>query len=158
MPKVLMIHPERCTGCQNCELACGFSHEKQFRPAATRVHVYTWEREGFSVPMMCQQCDSASCMKVCPTGALHRARGTTLVEYTREQCIGCRMCTIACAFGNIVYDSVTESVLKCDTCGGDPSCVKSCPVQALEFIDDNVSTRSRKMAYASKFKSAFEGA
>ena len=108
--------------------------------------------------MMCQQCDSASCMKVCPTGALHREKGTTLVEYSKQKCIGCRMCTIACPFGNIVYDSATESVLKCDTCGGDPSCVKACPVQALEFADDSVSTRSRKFAFASKLKSALGGA
>jgi Fe-S-cluster-containing hydrogenase component 2 len=68
------------------------------------------------------------------------------------------MCTIACPFGNAVYDSVTESILKCDTCGGDPACVQFCPSQALEFVDDNISTRSRKMAFAGKFKSAFEGA
>jgi Fe-S-cluster-containing hydrogenase component 2 len=77
MAKVFMIHPERCTGCQNCRMACSFSHENQFRPAAARVQVFTSEREGYSVPMMCQQCDAAPCMKVCPTGALYRASGST---------------------------------------------------------------------------------
>ena len=158
MAKVLMIHPEKCTGCRNCSLACAFVHEGQFRPPATREHVYSWEHEGFSVPMMCQQCDLASCMKVCPTGALHRAKGNTLVEYTSAKCIRCRMCTIACPFGNIVYDSYTESILKCDTCEGDPACVKFCPVQALEFVDDNIATRSRKIEFANKFKAALEGA
>ena len=158
MSKLLMIHPDRCTGCRNCSLACSFTHEGQFRPAATRVHVYTWERQGFSVPLMCQQCDDASCMKVCPTGALHRARGTTLVELERSRCIGCRMCTIACPFGAVTYDGVTESILKCDTCAGAPECVKACPVQALEFVDDAVSTRSRKKAFAARLKNAFEEA
>lgn len=158
MAKVLMIHPDRCTGCHNCTLVCGFRHENQFRPAASRIHISTWEREGFSVPMMCQQCDSASCLKVCPTGALHRIKGSAVVEYTKSKCIGCRMCTIACPFGNAVYDGVTESILKCDTCDGDPACVRFCPNQALEFVDDNVSTRSRKKAFASKFKAAFEEA
>lgn len=156
MSNVLMIHPDRCTGCRNCALACSFAKEQQFRPAAARVHVYTWEREGFSVPMMCQQCDEASCMKVCPTGALARAKGTTLVSYEPRKCIRCRMCTIACPFGNAVYDSVTESILKCDTCGGDPACVQNCPTHALEFVEEGISTRSRKKAFASKFKSAFE--
>lgn len=156
MAKVLMIHPDKCTGCRNCVLGCGFRHEGSFRPAAARIHVFSWEREGFSVPMMCQQCDTASCAKVCPTGALHRAPGTTLVEYTKAKCIGCRMCTIACPFGNAVYDSFTESILKCDTCGGDPACVAYCPSQALEFVDDNISTRTRKKAFASKFKEAFQ--
>ena len=76
MANVLMIHPDRCTGCRNCSLACSFRHEGQFRPAASRVHVYSWEREGFSVPTMCQQCDTAPCVNVCPTGALNRAKGT----------------------------------------------------------------------------------
>ena len=158
MSKVLMIHPDKCTGCKNCVLACGFKHEEQFRPAASRIHVFTWEREGFSVPLMCQQCDSAACMKVCPTAALFRTKGETLVEYDQAKCIGCRMCTIACPFGCAVYDGVTGSIIKCDTCDGDPACVKLCPSQALEFVDDNISTRSRKKALAGKFKNAFEGA
>lgn len=156
MPKVLMIHPDKCTGCRNCTLGCSFSHEQQFRPAASRVHVFSWEREGFSVPMMCQQCDDAACVKVCPTGALHRTKGAALVEYDRKKCIGCRMCTIACPFGNAVYDAATESILKCDTCGGDPACVRMCPSQALEFVDDSVSTRARKKTLAGKFKAVFE--
>ncbi|HWQ10966.1 MAG TPA: 4Fe-4S dicluster domain-containing protein [Holophaga sp.] len=156
MTKVLMIHPDKCTGCHNCTLACSYGHEAQFRPAATRVHVYTWEREGFSVPMMCQQCDEASCMKVCPTGALSRVKGTALVDYDRAKCIGCRMCTLACPFGNAVYDGATGAVLKCDQCGGSPECVKFCPSKALEFVDDSIATRSRKKSFAAKFKTAFQ--
>jgi Fe-S-cluster-containing hydrogenase component 2 len=67
------------------------------------------------------------------------------------------MCTIACPFGNAVYDGVTESILKCDLCNGDPACVQFCPSQALEFVEDSISTRSRKKVFASKFKAAFEG-
>jgi len=156
MAKVLMIHPDKCTGCQNCMLACSLHHEGQFRMAASRIHVYTWEREGFSVPMMCQQCDTASCMKVCPTSALHRTTGELLVEYDKSKCIGCHMCTIACPFGNIVYDSVSGIPQKCDTCGGDPSCAKACPSQALEWVDDTISVRNRKKSYAAKFKEAFQ--
>ena len=155
MAKVLMIHPDKCTGCHNCALACVFGHDGQFRPSGTRVHVYSWEREGFSVPMMCQQCDDASCAKVCPTGAMHRAAGASVVEYDRSKCIGCRMCTVACPFGNAVYDGVTGAILKCDTCNGDPECVRACPSAALEYVDDNISTRSRKKAFAAKFKAAF---
>ncbi len=97
-------------------------------------------------------------MKVCPTGALSRAKGTTLVAFDNAKCIKCRMCTIACPFGNIAYDAATESIQKCDTCGGDPACVRACPSAALEFVDDTISMRSRKKSFASKFKSAFEEA
>ncbi len=155
MSKVLMIHPDRCTGCHNCELACSFVHESSFRPAAARVHVFTWEREGISVPMMCQQCDDAACVAVCPTGAMHRDRGADVVEYDRAKCIRCRMCAQACPFGNAVYDGLTSAILKCNNCGGNPQCVQFCPSQALEYLDDSISTRSRKKAFANKFKAAF---
>ena len=52
MAKMLMINTNKCTGYYNCELACSIAHEGVFRPEATRVHVYTREREGFSVPMI----------------------------------------------------------------------------------------------------------
>ncbi|HEX2924634.1 MAG TPA: 4Fe-4S dicluster domain-containing protein [Chloroflexota bacterium] len=157
MTKVLMIHPDKCTGCRNCELACSFAHEGQFRPVATRVHAYTWEREGVSVPMMCQQCDDAACVKVCPTGAMHRSTTTPgLVEWDAKTCIRCRMCTVACPFGNAAYDAATSSILKCDTCKGNPECANFCPNGALEYVDDNAATRSRKKAFAAKFKEAFQ--
>jgi anaerobic carbon-monoxide dehydrogenase iron sulfur subunit len=156
MAKILMIHPDKCTGCKNCVGACSYIKEEQFRPAASRIHVYTWEREGISVPMMCQQCGDAPCVAVCPTGAMHRKPGDTLVEYDKKKCIRCRMCVQACPFGNAVYDSITDAIIKCDTCEGAPACVSMCPTHALEFVDDNISTRSRKKAFAKKFKDAFQ--
>lgn len=157
MVRVLMIHPDKCTGCRNCELACAFSHDgSQFRLRTTRVHVYIWDREGFSVPMMCQQCEEAACLAVCPTGALHRNQDTGVVEWDENRCIRCRMCTLACPFGCAVYDAESSSILKCDLCSGEPSCAKACPNGALEFVDDTVATYSRKRAFSAKFKDAFQ--
>lgn len=56
MAKVLMIHTDKCTGCQSCMLAACIM--KVISGWESRIHVYTWEREGFSVPMSCQQCDT----------------------------------------------------------------------------------------------------
>jgi anaerobic carbon-monoxide dehydrogenase iron sulfur subunit len=155
MAKVIMIHPDRCTGCRSCELACSFFHEEEFRPRASRVHVYSWERESISVPMMCQHCESAACVNVCPTGAMHHAATGSLVEWDATRCIRCRMCTMACPFGCAVYDAKNSSILKCDMCDGSPECVTYCPNNALEYEDDTLATRTRKKAYASKFKDAF---
>ena len=77
MSKFIMIHPDKCTGCKNCVIACSFEKEHQFRPAAARIHVYSWERECVSVPMMCQQCSDAPCASVCPTGAMSHEHNTT---------------------------------------------------------------------------------
>ncbi len=157
MTKLLMIHPDKCTGCKNCELACSFQHTGAFKPSSSRVNVYTWEREGFAVPMMCQQCDDAACVNVCPTGAMHRSASTSgIVEWNAATCIGCRMCTQACPFGNVVWDASSSTIQKCDTCDGSPECAKMCPSAALEWVDDTISTRTRKKAYASKFKAAFQ--
>lgn len=155
MAKILMIHPDKCTGCENCTMACSYTKESKFRPAAARIHVFSWEREGFSVPMMCQQCSDAPCATVCPTGAMHRNSGSTMVDYDKEKCIRCRMCVQACPFGNAVYDVYTDAILKCDNCAGNPACVNICPNKALEYVDDTISTRSRKKAFAAKFKDAF---
>lgn len=157
MSKILMVYPNKCTGCRNCELACAFQHEGAFRPGATRVHTFTWEREGFSVPLMCQQCDDAACVNVCPTGAMHHGpEGSNLVELDQSLCIGCKLCVIACPFGSVRYDSVARVIAKCDTCEGNPACVAMCPVGALEFVDDAEQTRARKQAVADKFKTIFE--
>lgn len=156
MAKILMIHPDKCLGCQNCMMACAFVHEGSFRLSASRVHVYTWEREGISVPMMCQQCSSAPCISVCPTGAMHRNAETAMVELDANRCIRCRMCVQACPFGNAVYDSLTDSIFKCDNCNGSPACVQMCPTDALEYVDDTVSTHTRKKAFAAKLKAAFQ--
>ncbi len=156
MAKVIMIHADKCTGCRNCELACSFKQEGLFRPILSRVHAYTWEREGLSVPMMCQHCDDAPCVAVCPTGAMRRNKATSLVDWNKDTCIRCRMCTIACPFGNAVYDSGTNQIIKCNMCDGDPECVRFCPSEALTYIEDTIAVRARKKAFASKFKEVFK--
>jgi carbon-monoxide dehydrogenase iron sulfur subunit len=157
MAKMLMIHPERCVGCQACEMACAFEHEGSQRFEASRVHVYKWAFEGISVPMLCQQCSDAACVSVCPTGAMHRNLETGLTDWDENRCIRCKMCTMACPFGNAVYDSLTDSIFKCDTCQGDPACVKLCPSDALEYVDDTASNVSRQRDFAAKVKEAILG-
>ena len=157
MAKMLMIHPDKCTGCENCALACAFSHDGgALRLRTARVHVFSWEREGFSVPMMCQQCAEAACVSVCPTGAMHRLTAGGRVEWEANKCIRCRMCTLACPFGNAAYDAAGNTILKCDECQGDPECVKACPSGALEWVEDTVATYSRKKAFSEKLKAALQ--
>jgi len=86
---------------------------------------------------------------------MSRNRASGLVEWDAKRCIRCRMCVQACPFGNAVYDTLSNSIFKCDTCAGAPECVAFCPNKALEFSEDTLSTRSRKKAFAAKFKDAF---
>jgi anaerobic carbon-monoxide dehydrogenase iron sulfur subunit len=155
MANMLMIQADKCTGCHNCMLACSMTHEASFRISAARVHVYTWEREGFSVPMMCQHCRDAPCIPVCTVNAMTRDPLTGWVNLDQGKCIGCKMCVHACPFGNSVWDEGSHKILKCDYCGGDPACAKFCPTQAIQWVDDVAATQSRKRAFAAKFKAAF---
>jgi len=66
------------------------------------------------------------------------------------------MCTIACPFGNAVYDASSKNILKCDQCNGDPECVRFCPSEALTYLEDTVAVRSREKAFTAKFKEVFK--
>jgi carbon-monoxide dehydrogenase iron sulfur subunit len=41
-------------------------------PARSRIYVIKWPMEGFELPMLCQQCEDAPCIPVCPQDALSR--------------------------------------------------------------------------------------
>jgi Fe-S-cluster-containing hydrogenase component 2 len=80
---------------------------------------------------------------------------TGWVHLDQSKCIGCKMCVHACPFGNAVWDELSQKILKCDYCGGDPACAKFCPTQALEWVDDVAATEARRRSFAEKFKDAF---
>ncbi|MCX7829272.1 MAG: 4Fe-4S dicluster domain-containing protein [Thermanaerothrix sp.] len=152
--KVLLVTPERCIGCGSCELACSFNKEGQFRPSMSRVGVHRFER-GQNVPMMCFQCDDAPCAKACKTQALYKS-SSGLVEFDRDKCIGCRMCVMACPFGNVSYDRSSKGVVKCDQCGGDPKCAGICPTKAIEYMPADAAVVSKKKRFAKRIADALE--
>ena len=77
-----------------------------------------------SLPMMCQHCETAPCVDVCPTGASMR-RDDGLVQVNQHTCIGCRYCMMACPYKarSFVHETLTEQVP--DTPRG-KGCVESC--------------------------------
>jgi carbon-monoxide dehydrogenase iron sulfur subunit len=159
MAKVIMIHPDRCTGCRHCESACALKHEGSKRRGAACVQTFTWKAEHFSVPLMCQQCDNAACVNICRTGAMHHGlEDSNLVVFDRAACVGCKMCVVACPYGNVRYDTVTRSISKCDTCGGSPHCVEACASGALEYVEDLDQTRARRLAVGEALLAVFQEA
>ncbi|MDD3364127.1 MAG: 4Fe-4S dicluster domain-containing protein [Syntrophomonas sp.] len=156
MDKIIVVQPEKCTGCHTCELVCSFTHADEFNPNRSRISVFNYDKIGFSVPMLCQQCGVAACMNVCPTGAITRNATTGAMEVQDSKCIRCKMCTIACPFGATLYDVVDNIVAKCDLCGGDPACVKLCPSGAISYQEANTASLSKRKAFAAKFKDVFE--
>ena len=131
--KMLAIDPGRCTNCRMCELACSFSKTGEFGLLKSRIRVHPFPEECTFVPLACFQCADAPCARTCPTSALTREEG--LVRYNADNCIGCKMCMLACPFGVISFEAESGTISKCDTCDGDPECVKFCTAGALRFTD-----------------------
>ena len=134
MQKVITVDYKRCTGCRLCETVCSLYNEGEINPELSRVKMIRWEWDGLQIPTLCQQCDVAACLAVCPTQAIFRDKeiGCIKIDYTK--CIGCKLCIQYCPFGGITYNVVRSKVIKCEYCGGDPMCVKYCETKALNYV------------------------
>lgn len=150
MQKSLSIDPNKCTGCLQCEMACSYELEGAFNPAHSRIKVFTFHDEGRYVPYTCTQCDEAWCMQACPVDAIVLNPETGSKDIINDRCVGCKVCTIACPFGTVNYNSSTGKVTKCDLCGGDPQCVEACPTDAITYVDANATGLDRMRQWAAK--------
>ena len=127
-----------CTGCRTCELSCVLFHERLINPQLSRNFVNIDYQDAHRTNVLyCQQCDDPKCLKACPTGALHVDETTGARVIDQDVCIGCQSCLNACIFAaggqgqsRIKYNKQTGTCFKCDLCGGDPMCVKRCPLGA----------------------------
>ena len=154
-----------CIGCKACEVACKEWNQLQGDSPAFLADSYdntgsldsqNWRHVKFieHVPdqsattgngtawlMMsdvCKHCKQASCMEVCPTGAIIRTEFNT-VFIQQDVCNGCRDCIAACPYSVIGFNSATGTAHKCTLCydrlqgGLEPACAKACPTQSIKF-------------------------
>jgi len=138
MAKSLNFIIEKCTGCHQCELACSGMNDGIFNQDLSRIRIFMLTEEGKNVPYACIQCEEAWCMHACPVEAIKLNRDTGAKVLSDAVCVGCKVCTIACPYGTVMYHPSSGKVVKCDLCDGDedgPACVASCPTSAIEFID-----------------------
>lgn len=136
MEKALVIHPERCTGCHSCEMACSLLHDGECNLNLSRIGIMKTNGGGTNenIPVVCQQCRDALCADVCVMGAISRQAETGALKVNEDLCVGCKTCVIACPLGGVLYHYIKGCAMKCDLCGGDPECVKSCIYGALDFL------------------------
>ena len=131
--KRLILDADKCTSCLQCEMACSLEHEGLFAPAYSRIKVFEFEHGRRSVPYTCTQCEPAWCLHACPTHAI--VEDTTLgrKQVIDDLCVGCKVCTIACPYGTINFNTRTGKVVKCDYCDGDAKCAAVCPTGAIRY-------------------------
>jgi carbon-monoxide dehydrogenase iron sulfur subunit len=135
--KMITTDLDRCVGCRNCEYACSFIKTGDFKSEQANICVNVYPEERFVSTLVCSQCETPYCLRICPCAAIRRDHETHAVVVDALQCMGCRMCMQACPFGNIFWDVRRRAVRKCDLCDGDPNCVKFCMTQALDFVEVN---------------------
>ncbi|MCJ7682562.1 MAG: 4Fe-4S dicluster domain-containing protein [Candidatus Aminicenantes bacterium] len=171
----------RCIGCRRCVYGCVEENNQSRDPQVHWIQVLEMEKETgvdflhsnlyydhdevpdeghFYLPVACQQCRNAPCVKACPVEATWVEKdGIVVVDY--DWCIGCRSCMAACPYGarhfnwgkgTIPSDEVNPAthylgnrprskgvVEKCTFCiqrvreGLYPKCVEVCPVGARKF-------------------------
>ncbi len=150
MQKMMVVNYEKCTGCRLCELVCSVKHEGVSNPSRARIHITKWEMEGIMMPMVCNQCEPAPCVIVCPTNArsLDKELGRVTVDYNR--CIKCKTCVVACPFGAVGFDYVSGKIISCDLCDGDPVCARFCETEALQYVDASDINKKRQREAAEK--------
>lgn len=171
----------KCIGCRRCVYACVQENNLSRNPQVQYIKVFEMEKdrgvdilhanpyydpekvpqEGhFYMPIQCQQCRNAPCVKVCPVKATWtEPDGIVVVDY--NWCIGCRNCMAACPYGarkfNWAQPYLPEEeintdteylgnrpkakgvVEKCTFClqrvrkGKYPACVEICPTGSRKF-------------------------
>lgn len=129
--ETVIANPDSCSGCRICQMICSLTHEGAIEIERSRIRVSSDPFRGASTIVVCRQCHDAPCYYACPESAIELDQTNGAVVIDEERCTGCRTCEEACPFDAILFFEEDGKAYKCDLCGGDPECVKWCPMSSL---------------------------
>lgn len=163
MGKVIVVDANKCYACLGCVVECAYRRAGADESAPLTSAIFSQAAcdvvaVGIEpVPLVCNHCEDAPCLQVCPTRAIRRDSEEGPVLLDGELCIGCKACILACPFGMIRLRKTGAGggAIKCDLCsdrlaeGLLPSCVTACPSGALTLKElDEVVAAAKKRAGA----------
>lgn len=153
---LLALDLTKCTHCDECTKACVQQHGTETHGVPVTRLLRDGARFGqYLVASSCRSCKDAPCMNGCPVDAIHRGKhGQIIIE---DHCIGCRLCSNNCPYGNIwmvpnekkklkvadpdnamaIIEIAQPKAATCDLCDAEgeratplPRCVHACPHDA----------------------------
>jgi Fe-S-cluster-containing dehydrogenase component len=166
--KGILYDATACIGCKACMTACKEYNQlppDHYNPngiwddpvdlSAKTVNIVKLYRNGTGlakdreingysyVRRFCMHCVDPSCVSACPVSALTKDRKTGVVQYNKNNCIGCRYCQVACPYNipKFQWDQAFPRIVKCQLCdhriamGGYSACCEFCPTGASIFGD-----------------------
>ena len=155
----MLVDSAKCIGCYACVIACKMEHDLPPHPTSPpeaeakgvspmrvlhvqdlnyRIDLTGKKFKQLFVPLACKHCLNAPCLRECPTEAIYKENGITLVD--RKKCIGCKVCLDACPYGIPQFDDEGILVL-CDLCihrlnqGKKTACQQACVARCIEVKD-----------------------
>ncbi len=164
----MVIDAKKCIGCYSCVIACKMEHNLPPFPSSPPetepkgvspirvLHVQNFQDGRFKqlfVPLNCKHCLNAPCMRECPTEAIYKEDGITLVD--REKCIGCKVCLEVCPYGIPQFDDEGVLVL-CDMCihrlkeGKKAACEHHCVANCIQVVRLDEVSNLRNVKYAKR--------
>jgi formate dehydrogenase iron-sulfur subunit len=171
-----LIDVSKCIGCKACQTAC-LEWNELHEEVGVNVGVYdnphdltpnTWtlmryaEYENPDTGNLewlirkdgCMHCEDPGCLKACPAPGAIVQYSNGIVDFVKENCIGCGYCVKGCPFNIPRISRADNKAYKCTLCsdrvavGQGPACQKACPTQAIVFgtKDDMRKWADRRIA------------
>lgn len=148
-----------CHDCNNCFIACKDEHymnswlpytDEQERHGPRWMNIMRKERGQYPrisanfLPMPCQHCSDAACIKAFPDCITRREDGIVLID--AEKAKGKKDIVDSCPYGAIYYNEEKDIAQKCTMCAHlldgkgewgiqQPRCVHSCPTGTMSFYN-----------------------
>jgi formate dehydrogenase iron-sulfur subunit len=156
-----LIDVSKCIGCKACQTAClewnqlhedigvnvgVYDNPHDLTPASWTLMRYTEYENPASGNLEwlirkdgCMHCEDPGCLKACPSPGAIVQYSNGIVDFVKENCIGCGYCVKGCPFNIPRISKADHKAYKCTLCsdrvavGQGPACQKACPTQAIVF-------------------------
>ena len=114
----IVVNNNLCDGCLNCENMCASVHK------SNRIKIIEHDSSFYSI--VCQHCENAPCIKICPTDAI------------TEDSIDAEKCDL------------------CADREEGPACIKACTKRAISILDPAKVKAKNQEKYISKLAGLYE--